>query len=374
MLKTRTTNIVFISSRYLCTKNNKIETMPKTKDALIRLKKLDELLSCTYREYTLGELTEAVNDTLCRLDKEPVTQRCIQKDINFIEYEWSPSREIKRYMKFGRHIIKYEDCEDSIFTRELTSDERNIIKELLNMVGQFEGLPNFDYLNRRCLSFKFEDIDAEYTPVVSFAKNPLENSNIFGELYTSISQKQVIELHYYKFDNPTEEKKVNVYPYLLKEYNRRWFLFCACAPNKDGKILNFALDRIKSFNTLPSEHYEDYKGDWGEYFEDIVGVTNFDNEVTQKILFWVSDDNNSKDYVQTKPLHESQTFLKDDTPERKQYPQLHGGGFFTIDCKYNYELVRELCSYGRDLIVLSPESIRAKVWKRVCEMYEAYNQ
>lgn len=323
--------------------------MPTTKDALIRLRKLDELLSTTYKEYTIGDLTDKVNETLSALGKETVTQRCIQKDIHFIEWEWNlRGKEIARPINSsGRHIIKYGKREDSIFNMELTSDERNILKELLHIVGQFDGLPNFDSLERRRLSLHFEDIDTEYTPVVSFTKNPLENSNIFAELYTAISQKQVIELHYYKFDNPNEGKTVNVYPYLLKEYNRRWYLFCSCAPNKDGKILNFALDRIESFKPLPSERYKDYEGDWEEYFEDIIGVTNFENETTQKILFWVSDVDKSKDYVLTKPLHESQTYLKNDMAEREQYPQLQGGGFFTIKCKYNYELIRELCSYGK---------------------------
>lgn len=31
---------------------------------------------------------------------------------------------------------------------------------------------------------------------------------------------------------------------------------------------------------------------------------------------------------------------------RSEYPALEGGAFFSIDCIENYELIRELCSYG----------------------------
>jgi hypothetical protein len=40
---------------------------------------------------------------------------------------------------------------------------------------------------------------------------------------------------------------------------------------------------------------------------------------------------------------------------------LKGGAFFSIECIENYELIRELTSFGKDLIVLSPTNIQQKV-------------
>jgi hypothetical protein len=77
--------------------------------------------------------------------------------------------------------------------------------------------------------------------IISFTKNPLENSNLLGELFTAISQKQVIELHYYKFSTPDIDLSLNFHPYLLKEYNRRWFCLVQL---KAMKILCFSLDRV----------------------------------------------------------------------------------------------------------------------------------
>lgn len=52
---------------------------------------------------------------------------------------------------------------------------------------------------------------------------------------------------------------------------------------------------------------------------------------------------------------------------------LEGGSFFTIECIENYELIRELTSFGADLVVLSPEEVRRSVIRRIEEIYQAYH-
>lgn len=90
------------------------------------------------------------------------------------------------------------------------------------------------------------------------------------------------------------------------------------------------------------------------------------------IVFWVSDI--SKGYVATKPIHDSQKNISGSEEEklRRIYPALSNGRFFSIDCKENYELIRELTSFGKDIIVLSPVIIREKIEKRISEMIEHY--
>ena len=90
------------------------------------------------------------------------------------------------------------------------------------------------------------------------------------------------------------------------------------------------------------------------------------------IVFWVSDI--SKDYVATKPIHDSQKNISGSEEEklRRIYPALSKGRFFSIDCKENYELIRELTSFGKELIVLTPVIIRKKIEKRITEMVDNY--
>lgn len=48
---------------------------------------------------------------------------------------------------------------------------------------------------------------------------------------------------------------------------------------------------------------------------------------------------------------------------RQTFPMLRGGHFFSIECKENYELIRELTSFGKEVVVLSPIYIRDKIGK-----------
>ena len=82
------------------------------------------------------------------------------------------------------------------------------------------------------------------------------------------------------------------------------------------------------------------------------------------------------EYVDTKPMHGSYRKVRGDAEKvlREQYPHLEGGMFFTLECKNNYELVRELTTYGADLLVLSPEDVVEQVRIRVNLMQEAYRK
>ena len=106
-----------------------------------------------------------------------------------------------------------------------------------------------------------------------------------------------------------------------------------------------------------------------ERFDDIVGVSLYEDRPVEHILCWVSDA--SKGYVDTKPIHGSYTPIKGDADQqlRSEFPQLQGGMFFTLDCIKNYELIRELCSYGKDLIVLRSDETVAddvlSIYKRI---------
>ena len=350
--------------------------MPANKNAVTRYYILDKLLANRYHHYSTEDLLRLVNEELAEMNQEPVSRRTIELDLNYIENEGPFLAEIEHYQvddvsqrtlkTIKKSCHRYADPSFSIFKKEMTEDEKYLLNEALSLLGQFEGLPNLEGLEtlRNGLNVKTD------RQIVSFTKNPLENSNLFGELFTCISQRQVVELHYHRFDTPDEDRKTVVHPYLLKEYNRRWYLIGAA--DNDGKLLSFALDRIDEVVPLPAKGFVPYEGDLNERFEDIVGITFYDDRPVQTILFWVSD--YSKEYVATKPLHESQRHYtgEKEMALRQQFPMLDGGYFFSIECIENYELIRELCSFGKDLLVLSPADIQQKVRDRVVAHFHAY--
>ena len=354
--------------------------MPTNKNAMTRYKILDDLLSNRYHNYSLDDLTEEVSKRLVEMNPEykGVVRRTIEKDLYYLEYEGPFLVEIERYSvpsysmekqkTYMKQCLRYADPSFSIFKKDLSDDERYLLKEALSILGQFEGLPNLDALERLRIGLDMKENDKK---IISFTKNPLQNTNRLGELFTAISQKQVVSIYYHKFNDLDNIQYVNIYPYLLKEYNRRWYIFGAA--EKGGKMLCYSLDRIDKVVPLTSHKYIEYNGDINELFEDIIGVSLFEDAKLVKIYFWVSE--NSKNYVETKPLHDSQSKIKEseEVKLREKYDMLDQGKIFRIECKYNYELIRELSSFGKDLLVLEPSDIQDEVWKRVSVMNETYN-
>lgn len=355
--------------------------MPANKNAMTRYKILDELLSSRYHNYSLDDLTEEVNNRLADLfpATNGVVRRTVEKDIHYLENEGPFMAEIERYSvesystekqkTFTKQCLRYAQPSFSIFKKEMTSEEEYLLREALSLLGQFDGLPNLDALEGLRLGL---GVKGQERQIMSFTKNPLENSNLLGELFTAISQRQVIELHYHKFSSPENKLEVNLHPYLLKEYNRRWYIFAAS--EDDDKLLCFSLDRIDDVRPLPSHKYSEYQGNISELFEDVIGVTLNPESPLYSIVFWVSDF--SKDYVATKPLHESQKNIigSDEEEMRRKYSTLNGGRFFKIECRDNYELIRELTSFGKDLLVLEPTSIVDEIRTRVEEIYQEYQK
>ena len=271
--------------------------MATNKNALIRYKHLDTLLSDRHHYYDINDLTEKVNQLLQDEGFQTVTRRCIEKDLVYLS-ERPFCAPIKRFKHNGKNCVAYKNPSFSIFMQEMSREERHLLREVLNTIGQFDGLDNFEWLDK----FKSGLGNKRCRQIISFSNNPyLKNSNLLGTLFDYISNKVVIRLYYHTFSNKTT-RGFEFHPYLLKQVNNRWFMLGTT--NDDGTILTFALDRIDKVEPLPEKKYKECPEDLNELFEDIVGITYHADRPISHILFWCSDD--ASNYVSTKPLHGSQ--------------------------------------------------------------------
>ena len=355
-----------MSSHTCCTFAANIKNMPTNKNAFIRYKHLDRLLSDHHHYYDIHDLTERVNAKLYDDGFPEVTQRCIEKDLNALEF--APfSAPIERFKWNGKNCIRYGKRSFSIFMKEMSDEERNLLREVLSTIGQFDGLANFEWLENFKIGLGLE----ERRQIISFSNNPyLQNSNLLGTLFDHISNEVVIRLHYHTFSNKTT-RSIDFHPYLLKQVNNRWFMLGAA--DDDEKILTFALDRIDKVEPLPEKKYKVCPEDLNDRFDDIVGITYYADRPISHILFWCSND--TQDYVITKPLHGSQILYQGEEEERlhARYPALEGGSFFSIDCIENFELITLLFSYGKNLVVLEPTNIQDSIRERLAQMMHIYN-
>lgn len=350
--------------------------MPSNKNALTRIVLLDKLLADRHHAYSIQDMTDYLERELPQYGQEGgVSKRCVEKDIEYLEYNFPILIELERYTidahsaatdrVYRKRCIRYVDPTFSIFKGKLTDEEKGLLTTALSTLGSFDGLDGFGWLD----DFSKRLGLVEMKPVIQMSKNLLENKTLMAEAFSVIQAKAVVKLHYKLFSH-SEEREVVISPYILKEYNRRWYLIGAA--DDTGKLLTFALDRIISIEQLLGYEFREPPEDLTERYEDIIGVSYYEGSGVHKILFWVSD--KSAPYIDTKPLHGSQIRIKGEKEQllREQYAAPPGGSLFSIECMENYELIRELCSFGGELKVLAPSSIVESVKRRIKSMVELY--
>lgn len=351
--------------------------MPSNKNALTRIVLLDNLLSDRYHSYSIQDLTNKLNLELPTYGQvEGVTKRCIEKDIEYLEYKFPILIDFERYTidaysldsdkPYKKRCIRYADPTFSIFKGKLSEEEKGLLTAALSTIGSFEGLDSFGWLDD--FSKRLGLVNQE--PLIQMSKNLLDNKTLMAEAFSAIRAKSVVRLSYKKF-NDSLIHNVIISPYLLKEYNQRWYIIGSAYDT--GRILNFALDRVISIEILQTHEFLSAPEDLYDRYEDIIGVTYFDLSPIYKIIFWVSEE--SAPYIRTKPLHGSQREFKGEVANnlKEQFHTPPNGSLFSIECKENFELIRELTIYG-ELVVLSPDHIKEVVKERIKKLYDNYFQ
>lgn len=344
--------------------------MPVNKDALKRYRVIDKLLSDPNHDYTTGQILQYVK----RETDSNVGIRMIQKDIRALEDEFG--KEMTRN-KGGRGTVRYVDQSTPLFYQELNSDEEELLREVLRTIGQFEGLDNFTWFDLLSRKLQFKE-DRKKCPIISFGENDILqfSTNLLGKLFTAISRRKTISIKYQPYGK--NKKEYEIYPYQLRQYNHRWFLLATLVgnevePYREDLICNFALDRMEQdFEYLEEIPFVDTPVDLEARFEEIVGVTLYEDKDVECIYFAVSPA--SVNYVRSKMIHRTQMEAEGDELQKymEKYPQFSGWAVFSIECRPNPELYSLLSSYGGNLVVLEPSGIRAEMVKRARSIAEHY--
>lgn len=335
--------------------------MAVNKLALLRYKTIDECLKNRRRKWTLEDLIDKVSDALYEYEgiRTGISKRSIQGDI-----------QVMRSDKLGynapivvvdRRYYTYEDSQYSITKSPLNNTEVEKIKEIVSLLKQFTGFNHFNELDE--LVTKLDNtVQKSNNPQRNFIQvetnDLLKGKEFITPLYHAISNQKSLLIEYQSFKAQKPEMYI-YYPYLLKEFRNRWFLICKKKKRKD--LMNLALDRILTIQELENEKFEEYTGiDFNRYYDDIIGVTKSEKDRARGIVLEI--DNLHTPYVLTKPMHHSQKVLK--TTETTT--------IIRIDVCINYELEKEILSFGEFVKVLSPVGLKKRMENRIVKMKELY--
>lgn len=358
--------------------------MPSNKNAVIRYMYLDQMLSDRHNRYTSEDLLEKVNERLelagfptvggDRSDYEHYLRsgkRVIQMDLQALQ-ESPFCMEIDSSERLdGAPVYRYADQTQSLFNKQLSDDEKRLLQEVLNTLGQFSGLDSFEWLDD--LQAKLNDRHSfgrgEYDSdtqdrrkIISFSANDfLRGKDYLGTLFVLISNRKVVDIEYEPFGGSV--RTIRLYPYLLKQYNDRWYLIGTPLATKDYPyrkdfFVNLPLDRMKDIAAVDGVEYIDCKEDFEERYEDIIGVTWKGEEKLTDIVIAVKD--SYAGYVDTKPIHGSQTKFPSDRQAELhgKYAALEGYTFYGLQLKPNRELYNAIYRNGDNVLLVSPDRIR----------------
>lgn len=332
--------------------------MPRTKNALIRQRVIDQCLSSS-QNYSMEDLKKACNRELQNRGEHPVTStNTIRDDLDQISANYPDA--IIESKRVGRNIYySYRDKNYSIFNIPFKDDEVAQLTQTLMILSRFEGMPQFDwmedFINRFKSSLKLNFTDE---PIVGFDENvDLRGREYFAPLFSAISNRQVLEIAYKNFKKGITESCI-VHPYYLKQYNNRWFLFGLT----EGvmRLSVYAFDRIESLKTIHRDYIPNKEIDFQEYFEDMIGVSRPHGKSVQKVVLRVAKD--LIPYIRTKPLHGTQRELSSDSDSIT----------VQIEVVLNYELEQLILSHGEKLEVLEPIELRTQIKERICKCARFY--
>ena len=338
--------------------------MSVNSSALVRFQKYDECLSFFQREYTrediLNELRKMESlgkktsrDGVPRLGIE-VNDRQFYKDLKTIEEVWDIKID-RIKMSNGKKIYRYNRDDFSIFANLPAKNNLLKLRDSLFVLQQFKGLPQFDFLEEFFHQYDEDESKSEPKKIVQFDENPdLVGLKYFPKLLNSIQLKRVLRItHNASFKG---NRTVIVSPYFLKEYNNRWFLLCSDIRYKS--ISNIALDRIEQLEVAIDEKYVETEVDFeNDFFYDVIGVTVSKEKPINVVLKFSEE---RFPYVVSKPLH------------RSQKPPDHENRIIKIRVIQNKELESLIMSYGSDVEVLEPESLRDEIKNKISAMNKLY--
>ncbi len=334
--------------------------MAVNKNALIRYKTIDKCLQNKYRQWTLEDLIDACSDALYEYEgiDKGVSRRTVQSDI-----------QIMRSDKLGynapiivvdKKYYTYEDPDYSITNIPVTEQDLSKMTEVVEFLKQFQGFSHFRELD--AMVQKLEDhVYSQKTkqhPVIEFEKNEnLKGISHLDFLYQSIINKKAIKITYQSF-KARQANTFDFHPYLLKEFRNRWFVV-GCKKKKEG-ILNLALDRILQVEKSELEFQHNFDFDGSTYFKDAIGVSVNPLMEPQKVKLYLS--RKHAPYILTKPLHHSQRVVEED----------YYGVTIELNVVHNFELEKEILSYGEEVKVLSPERLRKNIINRIQASKDVY--
>lgn len=330
--------------------------MANSKHAHVRYNILDYCFR--NKAFTFNQLLEHVNGKIAELyPGEGISVRTLRDDIKLFK---DPVNGFGAPLQEMLRTYRYSDTNFSIAQKPLLDYENYLIEASQQLLERFENQPKYNKLAEALIKFQDgEDEETDTSKILFYDQNEeYKGIKYLKPLYLAIKKKQVLQVTYKGFQDKTYTT-FEFHPHILKQYNRRWFVF---GYNKTAERWQHSIpldERLISFETLEDVNYLDSDKDWEIFFRTMVGVTRINENVERVVLRF---HNGRENYFKTKPFQpDYELFFEDDKQDQVWFETI-----------INKELVQQLLSYGQELEVLEPDSLIMQLREQSNTMQQFY--
>ncbi len=277
--------------------------------------------------------------------KFPTMEMIIQKliDVGYDSSERTTQRDIKSIRDMLLIEVKFDRAKNGYYIDE---ESQKTFDEWLSF---FELYQTAKVINETLLKSK-ENID-----YIDFDRNKqIISERILENLLQAIFDKKKILFEYQNFRRD-DTKKYDFNPYLLKQYQNRWYVFGTI--NGD-EFRTFGLDRIQKLEVL-NQTFKPISKKPKEYFDDIVGMIYSTSEKEKVVLSYTALQGK---YIKSQPLHASQRILLETADELQ----------IELNVRVNYELEEQILKQGEKVKVIAPESLKQLIKERLLKTLGNY--
>lgn len=261
-----------------------------------------------------------------------VSARTIQRDIEQIRFE------------FGIEL-KYDRNRNGYFIDTETSINTDSFLRFLEIVNTAELLTESLKESKDMLNY------------ISFESHgDLRGIENLKPLLFAIKSYRKILFSHENFETG-KKRKYSVKPYLLKEYQNRWYLVGIIGGTKEFRT--FGIDRMLNLE-IKEDIFQPVSGiNPLELFENTVGLSYSYNKLEEVILSFTQLQGK---YVKTLPLHKSQVILEDHEKELR----------VKLKIIPNYEFKQKILMLGETVKVIKPKWLVDDIKKSVQATLKKY--
>jgi predicted DNA-binding transcriptional regulator YafY len=165
-----------------------------------------------------------------------------------------------------------------------------------------------------------------------------------------------ISFEHVKFDSG-RIKEFHIDPYLLKEYQNRWYI--VGQPEGYPDLLTFGIDRITKLLIKDQKFQPNASFNPKQRFLNVIGIESNNSQTERVVLSFTPFQGK---YVKSLPWHHSQNILIDSEEEFR----------IEMNIVLNYELEQKILMHNHNVRVIEPESLVLKIREHLVNTLNQY--